>query len=62
MSGKALEQISIAAVIISLGLLVDNGLVFVEDIQNRLRAGASSNEAALGAGRQFFVPLLKLWV
>jgi len=42
--------------------LVDNGLVFVEDIQNRLRAGASSNEAALGAGRQFFVPLLKLWV
>lgn len=55
--GIALEQISIAAVIISLGLLVDNGLVVVEDIQNRLRAGTPPDEAALGAGRQFFVPL-----
>lgn len=55
--GIALEQISIAAVIISLGLLVDNGLVVVEDIQNRLRRGTSPNDAALEAGRQFFVPL-----
>lgn len=55
--GIALEQISIAAVIISLGLLVDNGLVVVEDIQNRLRKGASPNDAALDAGRQFFIPL-----
>ncbi len=55
--GVALEQISIAAVIISLGLLVDNGLVVVEDIQNRLRAGTPSQEAALSAGRQFLVPL-----
>ncbi len=55
--GIALQQISIAAVIISLGLLVDNGLVVVEDIQNRLRAGVPPEEAALGAGRQFFVPL-----
>lgn len=55
--GIALEQISIAAVIISLGLLVDNGLVVVEDIQNRLREGVKPDDAALAAGRQFFVPL-----
>jgi hypothetical protein len=42
--------------------LADNGLVFVEDIQDRLPAGASSNEAALGAGRQFFASLLEHWV
>ncbi len=53
----ALEQISIAAVIISLGLLVDNGLVVVEDIQNRIRAGAPARQAALDAGRQFLIPL-----
>lgn len=35
-----LQQVSIAAVIISLGLLVDNGLVIVEDIQNRISSGA----------------------
>jgi len=55
--GIALQQISIAAVIISLGLLVDNGLVVVEDIQNRLRAGATPKDAALDTGRQFFIPL-----
>ncbi|MGJ8615892.1 MAG: efflux RND transporter permease subunit [Sulfitobacter sp.] len=55
--GIALQQISIAAVIISLGLLVDNGLVVVEDIQNRLRAGATAKDAALDTGRQFFIPL-----
>jgi multidrug efflux pump subunit AcrB len=55
--GIDLEQISIAAVIISLGLLVDNGLVVVEDIDRRIKAGAAPAEAAIAAGGQFFVPL-----
>ncbi|MDU8943751.1 efflux RND transporter permease subunit [Ovoidimarina sediminis] len=55
--GIDLEQISIAAVIISLGLLVDNGLVVVEDIDTRIRGGSSPREAAIAAGGQFFVPL-----
>ena len=52
-----LEQISIAAVIISLGLLVDNGLVVVEDIETRVEKGMTPKEAAIAAGGQFFVPL-----
>ncbi len=52
-----LQQISIAAVIISLGLLVDNGLVVVEDIQKRTARGDPPEEAAAGAGKQFFIPL-----
>ncbi len=52
-----LQQISIAAVIISLGLLVDNGLVVVEDMQTRVAKGTTARDAALAAGRQFFVPL-----
>ncbi len=55
--GIDLHQISIAAVIISLGLLVDNGLVVVEDIQNRLNKGIAVKDAAIGAGGQFFIPL-----
>ncbi len=55
--GIDLHQISIAAVIISLGLLVDNGLVVVEDIQNRIAKGESTHDAAIGSGGQFFVPL-----
>ena len=52
-----LQQVSIAAVIISLGLLVDNGLVIVEDIQNRISSGADPSTAAKEAGKQFTVPL-----
>ena len=55
--GIDLEQISIAAVIISLGLLVDNGLVVVEDINTRIRGGAAPSDAAISAGGQFFIPL-----
>ena len=55
--GVDIEQVSIAAVIISLGLLVDNGLVVVEDIGNRIDEGMEPREAALSAGSQFVVPL-----
>ncbi len=53
-----LEQVSIAAIIISLGLLVDNGVVIVEDIARRVQLGESHDSAALQAGSQFSVPLL----
>ncbi len=56
--GIALEQVSIAAVIISLGLLVDNGVVIVEDILSRIDGGSTRRDAALKAGSQFAVPLL----
>lgn len=52
-----LQVVSIAAVIIALGLLVDNGLVIVEDIQNQINAGVDVKEAAYSASRQFGVPL-----
>lgn len=55
--GIELQQVSIAAIIISLGLLVDNGLVMVEDIQGQIAQGTSPREAALAAGKQFSVPL-----
>lgn len=54
----ALEQVSIAAVIISLGLLVDNGVVIVEDILRQLDEGEGRANAALSAGKQFYSPLL----
>jgi len=56
--GVELQQVSIAAIIISLGLLVDNGLVIVEDMQRRIREGQAREAAALAAGRQYTVPLL----
>ncbi len=50
-SGYAIQQISIAALVIALGLLVDNGIVVIENIAGFLREGLSAPEAAAkGAG------------
>src|SRR5262249_39931465 len=57
-SGIALEQVSIAAIIIALGLLVDNGVVIVEDIMSQIGRGIPAQEAALASGQQYAFPLL----
>jgi multidrug efflux pump subunit AcrB len=53
-----LHRISIAAIIVALGLLVDNGIVIAEDIKKRLDDGAERLDAALAAPRQLAFPLL----
>lgn len=55
--GIELQVVSIAAVIISLGLLVDNGLVMIEDIQTQINRGVVPKDAALYASKQFGTPL-----
>ncbi len=57
-AGIELHIVSIAAIIIALGLFVDNGIVVVEDYQRRLSEGAGRAEAALAAGRSMAAPLL----
>ncbi|MEM7368597.1 MAG: efflux RND transporter permease subunit [Bacteroidota bacterium] len=47
LSGFWLEQISIAALVIVLGLLVDNSIAIVENIQRFLQLGYNKTEAAL---------------
>jgi multidrug efflux pump subunit AcrB len=56
--GIALEQVSIAAIIIALGLLVDNGVVIVEDIVTQINRGVAAKDAALASGEQYAFPLL----
>ena len=53
-----LERMSIAAIIISLGLLVDNAIVIAEDMRRRMDGGANKREAALGASSSLGIPLL----
>ena len=52
-----IQQVSVAAVIISLGLLVDNGLVVIEDIQTKVNKDMSPHDAAIASCGQFFLPL-----
>ncbi|MES0881483.1 efflux RND transporter permease subunit [Roseibium sp. SCP14] len=56
--GVELQQVSVAAIIISLGMLVDNGVVIIEDMDRRIRQGVERHEAAIAAGSQYTGPLL----
>lgn len=56
--GIELHTISIGALIIALGLFVDNAIVVAEDMERRLALGEDRAAAAAAAGRTMFVPLL----
>ncbi|MFP4390221.1 MAG: efflux RND transporter permease subunit, partial [Desulfococcaceae bacterium] len=53
-----LERMSLATLIISLGLLVDNGIVIAEDFKRRLEDGESRDQALRDSGRTLAIPLL----
>jgi multidrug efflux pump subunit AcrB len=46
-SGYGLEQMSIAGLVIALGLLVDNAIVVIENISRYMKMGYSNKEAAV---------------
>ncbi|MFK8052527.1 MAG: efflux RND transporter permease subunit, partial [Woeseiaceae bacterium] len=52
------NQISLAALIIALGLLVDNAIVIVETILVKRERGMSAVQAAIEAGSELKMPLL----
>ena len=56
--GVGLQRISIASLIISLGILVDNGVVVSEAILVRLAAGEERIKAVTGAVSELWMPLL----
>ena len=56
-AGGVLHQITIAALVVSLGLLVDNTIVVSERIQSHIDAGVPSGEAARKAVRELVFPL-----
>jgi len=53
-----LDQISLAALIIALGMLVDNGIVMSENIMVQMNQGKSSIEAAISSANELKIPLL----
>ena len=55
--GGVLHQMSIAALVIALGMLVDNAIVVAENIQSRVDRGTSRFDAARQAVRELRVPL-----
>ncbi len=58
MGGGVLHQMSVAALVIALGMLVDNAIVVAENVQRRLDEGEPPLRASQGAVRDLAVPLL----
>jgi len=55
--GIDLQRMSIASIIISLGLLVDNGIVIAEDMRRRMDMGEPKKDAAVQAAKTLGLPL-----
>jgi len=53
-----LDQMSLAALIISLGMLIDNAIVMSESIMVQMGEGKPALQAAVDSGRELRVPLL----
>ncbi|MBL1213313.1 MAG: efflux RND transporter permease subunit [Ignavibacteriae bacterium] len=53
-----LNKVSLAALIISLGLLVDNGIVMAESIMVRVEGGESIFDASVSSSKNLLIPLL----
>ena len=58
MLGIGLNQVSLAALIIALGMLVDNAIVMSESIMVKMEAGEKPVEAAIASSRELSAPLL----
>ncbi|MEM7353611.1 MAG: efflux RND transporter permease subunit [Acidobacteriota bacterium] len=58
MWGVGIDQMSLAALIIALGLLVDNAIVMSESIMVQMSEGKSPVDAAVGSAGELAIPLL----
>jgi multidrug efflux pump subunit AcrB len=57
LGGGVLHQVAIIGMVVSLGILIDNGIVMVENIQTRLAEGAKPGAAVVGAVSELVGPL-----
>jgi len=56
--GIGIDQMSLASLIIALGMLVDNAIVMVESITVQMEAGKSPVDAAVDSAKELRAPLL----
>ena len=62
LTGFGLQQMSIAGLIIALGLLVDNSIVIVENIERFINLGNDNRDAALKGSSQLGWPIISATV
>ena len=58
--GFSLNLLTVLAIVLSVGLVVDDAIVVVENVARYMRAGMSRLEAALASSRQLFSPIIAM--
>ncbi len=62
LAGFGLQQISIAALVVALGLLVDNSIVMVENISRHITLGSKPRDAAIKGASEIGWPVISATV
>ncbi len=58
--GFSLNLLTVLAIVLSVGLVVDDAIVVVENVARYMREGMSRFEAALASSRQLFAPIIAM--
>jgi len=60
--GFTLNLLTVLAVVLSVGLVVDDAIVVVENVARYMRAGMSRTQAALTSSRQLLAPIISMTI
>ncbi|MGQ0627739.1 MAG: efflux RND transporter permease subunit [Phycisphaerales bacterium] len=60
--GFSLNLLTILAIVLSVGLVVDDAIVMVENVERHIRAGRSRLNAALLGARELFTPVISMTI
>lgn len=60
--GFSLNLLTILAIVLSVGLVVDDAIVVVENVERHVREGKSRMEAALAGARELFGPIVAMTI
>jgi len=60
--GFSLNLLSILAIVLSVGLVVDDAIVMVENVERHIREGKGKIEAALMGARELFGPVISMTI
>ncbi len=58
--GFSLNLLTVLAIVLSVGLVVDDAIVVVENVARYMRGGMNRFEAALASSRQLFAPIIAM--
>jgi multidrug efflux pump len=60
--GFSLNLLTILAIELAVGLVVDDAIVMVENVERHIREGASKIDAAIVAARELFAPVVSMTI